>query len=86
MQFMILAYLWHIYCHPEDMPDSDPEEILDSDGGGPDIVDLTEVSCFNVLVILKRTNNSFAMSYPIFFFFFFKCYYGIFSFLDFINY
>lgn len=38
------AYLWHIYNNPEDMPDSDPEEIIDSDGGGPDILEVTEVN------------------------------------------
>ncbi|XP_068215525.1 nuclear valosin-containing protein-like [Palaemon carinicauda] len=38
------AYLWHIYNHPEDIPDSEPEEIIDSDGGGPDILEVTEVN------------------------------------------
>ncbi|XP_064098111.1 nuclear valosin-containing protein-like [Macrobrachium nipponense] len=38
------AYLWHIYNNPDDIPDSEPEEIIDSDGGGPDILEVTEVN------------------------------------------
>ncbi|KAK7066219.1 hypothetical protein SK128_027804, partial [Halocaridina rubra] len=33
-------YLWHIYCHPEDMPDSDPE-VIESDESD-DVMEIIE--------------------------------------------
>nr|XP_053657398.1 uncharacterized protein LOC128706517 [Cherax quadricarinatus] len=36
------AFEWHLYCRKQNEESSDIEDIIDSDGGGSDVMDITE--------------------------------------------